>query len=133
MNASSEHPSNPGAQATYFAYLAQGEFMIQRCGQCAKHVFYPRTLCTHCGSERLQWVRPSGRGTVYSTSVVRKKKEEGGDYNVVLVDLEEDVRLMSRVDGIAPDRVAIGMPVQAKVVTEDGAAVLIFLTVGEQS
>lgn len=132
MNASSEHPSSPGAQAQYFAFLAEGKFMIQRCEQCDKHVFYPRTLCTHCGSERLLWVRPSGKGTVYSTSVVRKKKEEGGDYNVVLVDLEEEVRLMSRIDGIAPDQVTIGMPVQAQIVSDSGAAVLVFVPAGEQ-
>ena len=33
---------------------------------------------------------------------------------------------MSRVDGIAADRVEIGMPVQAKIIEENGQALLVF-------
>jgi uncharacterized protein len=48
------------------------------------------------------------------------------DYNIVLIDLDEGPRLMSRVDGIAPGAVTIGMPVQAKIITENEAPTLIF-------
>ncbi len=43
----------------------------------------------------------SGKGRVHTTTVVRRKPERGGDYNVCMVELEEGVRMMSRVDGIA--------------------------------
>ncbi|MBO9356565.1 DNA-binding protein [Bordetella petrii] len=105
----------PGPQARYFASLADGRFEIQRCEACEACQFFPRTVCMHCGGTELQWVRPSGRGTVYSTSVVRRKPEAGGDYNVALIDLEEGVRLMSRVEGLRPDAVRIGMAVRAQV------------------
>jgi uncharacterized OB-fold protein len=62
-----------GPEKIYRDKLAQGSFEIQRCSGCAKHVFYPRVLCPHCGSGRLEWTAPSGRGTVYSTTVVRRK------------------------------------------------------------
>ena len=104
-----------GPEKQYFDKLAAGRFEIQRCAGCGKHVFYPRVLCPHCGGERLDWVAPSGRGTVYSTTVVRRKPADGGDYNIVLVDLAEGVRLMSRVAGIAPDQVKIGMAVAARI------------------
>jgi len=106
-------PSGPEKQ--YLDQLAAGRFEIQRCAACARHVFYPRVLCPHCGSDRLGWVTPSGRGTVYSTTIVRRKPVDGGDYNIVLVDLDEGVRLLSRVAGIAPDQVKIGMPVKARI------------------
>ncbi len=133
MQAASGKNPNCNAQATYFSHLAEGRFMIQQCEHCNKHVFYPRVFCVHCGSERLHWVQPSGKGVVYSTSIVRKKKEDGGDYNVVLIDLEENVRLMSRVEEISLDRIAIGMAVQAKVVLRDGEPVLVFVPTGEPS
>lgn len=106
-------PSGP--EKRYLDALAQGRFEIQKCAACAKHVFYPRVLCPHCGSDRLDWVAPSGRGTVYSTTVVRRKPADGGDYNVCLVDLAEGVRMMSRVASIPPADVQIGMAVKARI------------------
>ncbi|HEX9183212.1 MAG TPA: OB-fold domain-containing protein [Burkholderiales bacterium] len=106
-------PSGPEKQ--YLDKLAAGRFEIQRCAACTKHVFYPRVLCPHCGSERLDWVAPSGRGTVYSTTIVRRKPADGGDYNVCLVDLVEGPRMLSRVAGVAPGEVRIGMAVKARL------------------
>lgn len=106
-------PSGP--EKRYLDALAAGRFEIQRCAACARHVFYPRVLCPHCGAGELAWVAASGRGTVYSTTVVRRKPADGGDYNVCLVDLAEGVRMMSRVVSIAPEAVKIGMAVRARI------------------
>jgi hypothetical protein len=108
----------PGPDAQFAQALAQGRFHIQHCTACGQHVFYPRSLCTHCGSAQLDWVKPSGSGCVYSSTTVRRKPESGGDYNVALVDLAEGPRLMSRIDGVAPDQVHIGMRVQARVIDD---------------
>lgn len=115
-----------GVQQAWQARLDAGEFVIQRCGGCQQHVFYPRGLCPHCGADQLVFVTPAGSGTVYATTVVRRKAELGGDYNVVLVDLDEGVRLMSRVEGVAPDAVAIGLRVQARVAREQDRGLLLF-------
>ena len=106
-------PSGPEKQ--YFDRLAAGRFEIQQCAACRRHVFYPRVLCPHCGAGQLDWVAASGRGTVYSTTVVRRKSADGGDYNVCLVDLAEGPRMMSRVAGIPPADVKIGMAVKARI------------------
>lgn len=120
-----------GPEKHYLDQLAQGQFLIQRCQACARAVFYPRMICPHCGSDRLDWATPSGKGTVYSTTVVRRKAEHGGDYNVALIDLEEGVRMMSRVEGISADLVTIGMAVQASVEDGDaGAKVVVFRQAG---
>ena len=126
-------PMPEGIQNIYFGHLAQGRFMLQRCDGCERHVFYPRTNCPHCGSAALQWVPASGRGTIYSYSIVRRKPELGGDYNVVLVDLEEGVRCMSRLEGVAADAVFIGAAVQAYVAQQESGPVLLMKPAGAQS
>jgi len=105
----------PGPEKIYQDKLAQGVFEIQRCTACNQHVFYPRVLCPHCGGDQLEWTAPSGRGAVYSTTVVRRKEADGGDYNVALIDLDEGPRMMSRVVGVQPSAVRIGMAVRARV------------------
>lgn len=116
-----------GPDQHYRQALDKGLFQIQRCNACTHAVFYPRMICPHCGSPELQWESPSGRGTVYSTTVVRRKADAGGDYNVALIDLEEGVRMMSRVEGIAAHAVRIGMAVQAQVRQHQNQGLVVFV------
>lgn len=116
-----------GAEAQYRQALDQGRFQIQHCDACDRAVFYPRMICPHCGADQLSWRTPDGRGTVYSTTIVRRKPEAGGDYNVALVDLAEGVRLMSRVEGVAPEAVRIGMAVRAQVAVMESRGLLVFV------
>jgi len=115
-----------GVQAAHQAALDDGRFLIQRCSACGKHVYFPRELCPHCGSDDLGWVQPEGRGTVHAVTTVRRKPEAGGDYNVSLVDLDEGVRLMSRVEGTAPSAVKIGQRVRARVAVTEGRGIVLF-------
>jgi hypothetical protein len=55
----------------------------------------------------------AGLGTVYATTVTHPR--EGAPYNVALIDCDEGFRLMSRVDGVAPEAVRIGMRVRFRV------------------
>ena len=114
------------AQTHYQAELDAGRFCIQQCPQCSRHVFQPRELCPHCGASPLQWVAASGLGTVYSTSTVSRRPEAGGPYNVAIIDLDEGVRMMSRVEGVPPDEVAIGQRVQARIADRDGQGLVVF-------
>jgi uncharacterized OB-fold protein len=78
------------------------------------------------GGDALEWVEASGRGTVYAVTVI-SPKPPAEPYNVVLVDLEEGPRMMSRIEGVAAADVIIGMAVQARIgVQEDGEAILVF-------
>jgi uncharacterized OB-fold protein len=119
--------SQTGPDRVYRQALEAGRFQIQRCGSCARHVFYPRVLCNHCGAAALEWVAASGRAVVYSTTIVRRKPDAGGDINIVLVDLEEGVRMMSRVEGVAPEQVRIGMAVRARIITDAGQPLVVFV------
>ena len=51
-------------------------------------------------------------------------------YNVALIDLAEGPRMMSRVEGVAPEAVRIGMAVKARVASEGDGFVVVFDVVG---
>lgn len=105
-------------------FLQQGRFMIQRGRSSGRYIFYPRVVEPGTGNTDLEWVEASGRGSVYAATVVRPRPPEP-PYNVVLVELAEGPRMMSRVEGIEPDDVTVGMSVRARIVHgEDGAYVV---------
>lgn len=102
----------------YFAGTVRGELRVQRCTSCGLHQHYPRILCSHCGAETLEWVTASGRGTVYSYTVIRQNVvppfSEWVPFVVVLVDLDEHgARMVAAMPALAPDDARIGMKVHA--------------------
>lgn len=110
----------------YLEFLQEGRFMILRSKSTGGYVFYPRVIEPRTGATDLEWVQPSGLGTVYSVTVVRKRTLEES-YNVVLVDLDEGPRMMSRVDGLSFESIKIGMRVQARVVRENDQPLVVFV------
>ena len=74
----------------------------------------------------MAFVTPTGLGTVYAVTTVRRKPAEGGDYNVSLIDLDEGPRLMSRVTDVLPEGVHIAQRVKAHVVVTEGRGVVMF-------
>jgi uncharacterized OB-fold protein len=120
------HESAGSVQAFHQDELDAWRFLVQRCSACSRHVYYPRASCPHCGSAALEWTMPSGLGTVHAVTTVRRKPAEGGDLNVSLIDLDEGVRLMSRVDNLAADAVRIGQRVRARVRVTEGRGLVLF-------
>jgi hypothetical protein len=104
--------------------LARHELYVQRCRGCGTKRFYPRAVCPACLSGATEWVRASGRGTVYSFTVTHQNQAPGFHdavpYVLALVELAEGVTLMTNVVDCAPEEVRIGMPVE--VVFEDVTA-----------
>jgi len=113
-------------EAEWRAHLADGRFMIQRSLSTGGHVFYPRIAEPGTGAQDLEWVEASGAGTVHAVTIVRKK-EPADSYSVVLVDLAEGPRMMSRVDGVPVDDIRIGMPVKARIISEGDKPLLVFV------
>lgn len=122
--------AGPGPDAVWFENLKQGKFRIQHCNACNRNFFYPRPLCVHCGSADWAWIDASGKGTVYSTSVVRQRPEDGPDYNIALIDLAEGPRMMSRVTDVPAPEVKIGMAVEAYIAPLDKEPLVLFRPAG---
>jgi uncharacterized OB-fold protein len=108
--------------APFWEGARAGRLVVQRCLECGRHVFYPRLVCPHCGSSRLEWVTASGRATVYSFTVVHRAPPPFADeapYVVALVELAEGPRMMTRLTGLKPAEVKVGMPVEVRFVDLD--------------
>src|SRR2546425_13178974 len=56
----------------FFDAAAQGTLMLKKCGACGQTHHYPRAICPFCASERTEWITASGRGTIYSYSIMRR-------------------------------------------------------------
>jgi len=103
----------------------QGKLLLQYCDQCQQHQFYPRLYCMHCGSSNVRWVSASGRGVIYSYTVIHQNKSpefvQDTPYNVVVVQLAEGPRLMSTIveTDLAELRIDLPVTVVFDVVSED--------------
>nr|WP_241188077.1 OB-fold domain-containing protein [Pseudohalocynthiibacter aestuariivivens] len=104
--------------AQHAEMLNQGRFALQQ-SRAMGEFYYPPRSRSHTDKDALDWVDASGRGTVYAVTVVARKVERGGSYNIAVVELEEGPRMMTRVVGIAPELVEIGMAVTAVVAVPD--------------
>ncbi len=124
MSESTSTPVAPGA--AFEAFLRAGEIRLQSCQRCGRQIFFPRTLCPHCGSNALEWRIASGHGTVYSTTIVRQRPDRGGDYNVAIIELAEGARILSRVEGVKPSEVRINMAVTAFIGEIAGTPQILF-------
>ena len=116
-----------GPEAHWRQALAEGRFLLQRSPADGRHFYPPRVITPTPGGDALEWVEASGRGTVHSVTVI-SPKPPAEPYNVVLVDLAEGPRMMSRVEDLNAADVAIGMAVQARIDRqEDGEPILLFV------
>ncbi|HEU5382754.1 MAG TPA: Zn-ribbon domain-containing OB-fold protein [Ktedonobacteraceae bacterium] len=98
----------------YWEGIARGELRIQRCDACSRAVFYPRAICPHCFSNQLSWIVATGRGTIYTYTVAHQAFglfASEVPFVVALVELEEGVRMMTRIIDAPRERIAIGAPV----------------------
>jgi uncharacterized OB-fold protein len=119
--------STVGPDAIYRERLRAGRIEMQACERCRRVCFPPRTHCPSCGAQPLAWRAILGTGTVYATTVVRQRPDHGPDYNVALIDVTEGARMMSRVEGVPPTEVRIGMAVRAKITLADGEPLVVFV------
>ena len=119
--------------ATYQRHLRAGQLAYQYSPDAGRAVFFPRLVCPFSGNSELQWRISQGYGTVHATTVVFPR--EGEPYNVALIDVDEGFRMMSRVEGLAPQEVRIGMRVRVRIVPQAGedAPLPLFELAGEAS
>ena len=117
---------NPETQAYWDAATA-GKLLVKRCQACGRTHHYPRSIGPHCFSDRTEWETASGRGTIYSYSVMRRAKVP---YVIAYVTLDEGTTMMTNIVDCDFDKVRIGQKV--KVVfkpSEGGPAVPMFTPV----
>lgn len=109
-------PAPDADSAAFWAGLREGRLLLQHCLACAHVQVYQQGICRRCGSERLEHRPASGRGRVYSYSVVHRAPgpafKADTPYAVLLVELAEGPRMISSLADGDPQAVAIGMDVE---------------------
>jgi uncharacterized OB-fold protein len=88
---------------------AEGRLLIKACTACGQAHHYPRAICPFCGSDRTEWRAASGRGTIYSYSVMRRVSVP---YAIAYVTLEDGVTLMTNIVDCDLDAIRIGQAVR---------------------
>ena len=104
------HGPHPNPETTaYWAAAAQGKLLVKKCEACGKVHFYPRAHCPFCFSEQTVWQEASGRGTIYSFSVMRRAKTP---YAIAYVTLAEGPSMMTNIVDCDLDAIRIGQSVR---------------------
>jgi uncharacterized OB-fold protein len=112
----------PAFHKPFWEALKQRTLTVQKCEQ--GHLrFIPTEICHRCGSQSWTWQPVSGRGKVYTYTVVHRGPtpayQAEAPYVIAHVELEEGPRMISNLVDIDPAAVEIGMPVE--VVFEDAS------------
>jgi uncharacterized OB-fold protein len=98
------------------------ELYIQQCHACHAYYYYPRNTCPHCWSNEVRWVRLSGKGSVYTFTVMYQHGGAGfrDQLPFVLAYIELDgtagVKMLTNLVDCDPETVRIGMPVEVTFV-----------------
>ena len=92
------------------------ELCLQKCRDCGKFRFYPRSICPHCLSYNTEWTKVSGRGKIYSFTVANRTVSpafrQDVPYSIAIIELEEGVRMMSNIVECRNEDLSIDMPVE---------------------
>lgn len=123
-----------GLTAAFWAAAARHELVRPVCANCGRNFFTPQIACPACLSEDWSYRVSSGRGTVYSATVVHKAPGPGFDvpFRLGVVDLDEGWSMLANLVGGPDDRLpAIGAAVEVTWVERDGRVLPAFTEVTE--
>ena len=106
----------------YWKAAKRHELFLQRCKNCGQVIYFPRIICFKCLSDKLEWFKAKGYGTVYSYTIIHyqvahESFKSDMPYIYAIIDLDEGARMISNVINIDLLKVKIGMRV--KVIFED--------------
>lgn len=109
----------------------RGELMVQRCGDCGAYVFIPEIACNQCLSAKLDWVQSSGKGELYSFTVIHRPQRPEFDvpYVGAIIELEEGWHMLSNLVEPDIDHLKIGLPVEVCFVPRGDAVLPMFRVV----
>ncbi|MFD2131776.1 Zn-ribbon domain-containing OB-fold protein [Pseudogracilibacillus auburnensis] len=105
------------------------KLLLQYCNDCNHYIYYPRIVCPHCMSTNIEWKESSGKGKVYSYTIVRYGPPGFSDdvpYIPALVDLDEGVRMITNIVQCDLEDITCGMPVEVVFEQRDSVKLPLF-------
>jgi uncharacterized OB-fold protein len=112
--------------APFWDACRRGELLFQRCGQCQAATFPPTDFCRRCQARELGWERSSGRGVLYSWTIVHRPVTPVfvTPYAPAIVALDEGYQMMTNIINTKPSQLRAGLPVRVAFFDVDGGMVL---------
>ena len=111
--------------------LQNQQLMVQKCPQCGHVQFPPSPVCSHCLSDAVQWIKCSGKATLWSWVAFHKAYLEPYDdvpYSVVLAKLEEGPIVTGRISSDDLAKTPFDAPLRATYTkTSDGTVLIGFV------
>ena len=111
-------PKPDGLNAEFYEHCAKEKLCFQRCNECRTWRHLPRSMCAKCGSTDWAWEESSGRGRIFSWTVTHQAIHPAfaGDvpFAVVVVELEEGVRMVSGLRDLPPEEISLDLPVEVE-------------------
>ncbi|WP_274628202.1 Zn-ribbon domain-containing OB-fold protein [Arvimicrobium flavum] len=96
----------------FWSALGERRFLFKACRGCGRAHWYPRAICPFCDSPDTEWRNASGRGVIYSYSIMRVAKPP---YAIAYVTLEEGPTMMTNIVDSDLEAIAIGKPVEVAI------------------
>jgi hypothetical protein len=101
---------------SFYDHCKQGTLHFQRCKDCSSWRHVPREMCAECGSWSWDWEASTGRGRVFSWTVVARALHPAFQDDTpsapVIVEMDEGMRLLTQITDVAPDELEIDMLVE---------------------
>ena len=117
-------PARTPESETFWNAARDGKLMLGHCRACGEAHYYPRSICPLCFSDQTELKAASGRGWIYSFSIMRRAETP---YVIAYVTLEEGPTMMTNIVKCEADALAIDQPVKLLFqVSEGGEALAVF-------
>jgi uncharacterized OB-fold protein len=106
------------ASAFFWEGAARGELLVQQCADCDSFQYPPTVVCEKCQSRDIRPARVSGRGTLYSLTVMHQAFlpvfAANLPFTIALVDLDDapGARLLTNIVDADPANLTAGDPLE---------------------
>jgi uncharacterized OB-fold protein len=102
--------------AEFWQHCAERRLSFQRCTSCGRWRHLPRHRCAACGSSEWTWQPSSGRGRIFSWTITHQSLlrdfPEPVPYAIVVVELDEGVRMVAGLRDLEPSALDLDLPVE---------------------
>lgn len=129
----------PFSNISYEQFLNEERLMGSRCKNCGTSFVPPRSICVECYGSEMEWVETKGDGKLISFTciavgtpfMIKEGYDRKNPYCTGIVELENGVRVVARVDGVSairPESIKIGTPLTVEFLHHsEGANLKTFL------
>ena len=125
-----ERPFN---DTSYEQFLNEYKIMGSKCKKCGALALPPRPICVSCFGSEMEWVQLKGTGKLAAfTSIVvappymvKEGFGRGNPYTVGVVELDEGVKVVSRIVGVdskKPEQIKVGTSLKAEFIKKGEGA-----------